>query len=222
MTQFFTKITGVAAVLASLAAVPALPQDRVSDWNSNGDDVINEEEFGTGWDEAGICDSCDSDDSGAIEEPEFGDLNDDMAEDGFRDVRALRQAEPVLRFGHPDPRPPRSGPGAAGRPEEDRGDRRASARSAAMQLRDALRHRQSEPRSACPPFAPPPERLEDCMPLRVRDTRSPIRDGQANAILRLSDLHRDRTVRAGMGGIANEVAKERPQQVGIARDRPTP
>ena len=107
MTKFLTKITGVAALLTSLAAVPALAQDSMSDWDSNGDGSISQDEFNTGWDEAGIYDSWDedgdgtlsndefetgiydsydADDSGAIEEPEFGDLNDDMGDDGFWDV----------------------------------------------------------------------------------------------------------------------------------------
>lgn len=107
MTNFLARTTGLGALLVSLAAVPALAQDSMSDWDSNGDGTISQDEFNTGWGEAGVYDSWDedgdgalsedefntgvfesydSDDSGAIEEPEFGDLSDDMGDGGFWDV----------------------------------------------------------------------------------------------------------------------------------------
>ncbi len=103
----FSKITGITALLVSLAAVPALAQEAMTDWDTNGDSIISEDEFGTGWGNAGIYDSWDADGdgalsedefdtgvyggydadgSGAIEEPEFGDLGDDMGDGGFWDV----------------------------------------------------------------------------------------------------------------------------------------
>ncbi len=107
MTNTFTKIAGIGAMVAALAASPVLAQDMMGDWDGDGDGIINQEEFGTGWadnnaystwDEDGdgllnedefnngIYNSYDRDGSGMIEEPEFGDVGDDMGDGGFWDV----------------------------------------------------------------------------------------------------------------------------------------
>lgn len=106
------KTAAVGATIALLGAGPALAQENMSDWDGDGDGVVNEEEFNQGWgtiwgdndsafdtwdenddgmlseDEynAGVFDSYDDDGSGVIEEPEFGDVGDDIGDGGFWDV----------------------------------------------------------------------------------------------------------------------------------------
>ena len=50
-------------------------------WDEDGDGALSEDEYN-----AGVFNSYDRDDSGAIEEPEFGDVGDDMGDGGFWDV----------------------------------------------------------------------------------------------------------------------------------------
>ncbi len=97
------KIAGLGAVLAALAAGPALAQG-MSDWDSDGDGMISQDEFVQGrsmaqgeeggtfikWDEdadgmlteeefnAGMFKKFDRDQSGTIDEPEFGKVEDDL------------------------------------------------------------------------------------------------------------------------------------------------
>jgi hypothetical protein len=52
-----------------------------SDWDGNADGRVNNEEFN-----AGVYNNYDADDSGAIEEPEFGDVGDDMGDGGLFDI----------------------------------------------------------------------------------------------------------------------------------------
>ncbi|GHG21136.1 hypothetical protein [Paracoccus aerius] len=111
MTLELKKIAGLGAVLAALAASPAMAQN-MTEWDSDGDGALNQEEFGTGWNSAfgedetafstwdgdddgalsedeynaGVFNSYDRDDSGVIEEPEFGDVGDDLGDEGFWDV----------------------------------------------------------------------------------------------------------------------------------------
>ena len=114
MTMFSIKLSSAlsaAAFLATLAATPVMSQE-IGEWDSDGDGVLNQDEFNEGWgsaygdgesafsiwdedgdgalseDEynAGVFDSYDADDSGMIEEPEFGDVGDDMGDGGFWDV----------------------------------------------------------------------------------------------------------------------------------------
>lgn len=111
MTFELKKLAGIGAVLAALTAGPAMAQD-MGEWDSDGDGTLNEEEFSEGWNSAygegesafsnwdedgdgslneeefntGVYNSYDDDDSGAIEEPEFGDVSDDMGDGGFWDV----------------------------------------------------------------------------------------------------------------------------------------
>lgn len=105
------KLAGISAILAALAAAPAMAQEDIGGWDTDGDGMVNEEEFTEGWgttfgeedpysawDEdgdgmlseeefnAGVYDSYDADDSGMIEEPEFGDVGDDIGDGGFWDV----------------------------------------------------------------------------------------------------------------------------------------
>lgn len=111
MTIELKKIAGIVAVLGALTAVPAMAQD-MTEWDGDGDGALSTEEFQTGWDNgfgdgetafstwdedgdgalnedeynAGVFSSYDDDDSGVIEEPEFGDVGDDMGDGGFWDV----------------------------------------------------------------------------------------------------------------------------------------
>lgn len=110
MTIELKKIAGIAAVLGALTAAPAMAQD-MTEWDADGDGGINAEEFQGGWDKgygeetafstwdedgdgalsedeynAGVFNSYDDDASGVIEEPEFGDVGDDMGDGGFWDV----------------------------------------------------------------------------------------------------------------------------------------
>ena len=112
MTFELKKLAGLGAVLAALTAAPAMAQEDIGAWDSDGDGALNEEEFAEGWgagfgddesafspwDEdgdgalneeeynAGVFNSYDDDGSGVIEEPEFGDVGDDMGDGGFWDV----------------------------------------------------------------------------------------------------------------------------------------
>ena len=52
-----------------------------SEWDQNADGLANDEEFN-----AGVYGNYDTDESGAIEEPEFGDVGDDMGDGGLFDV----------------------------------------------------------------------------------------------------------------------------------------
>lgn len=110
MTIEIKKLAGIGVVLAALSAAPVMAQD-LNEWDSDGDGALNNEEFGAGWDStfgdenwfneydedgdgnltedeynAGVFDSYDADDSGVIEEPEFGDVGDDMGDGGFWDI----------------------------------------------------------------------------------------------------------------------------------------
>lgn len=51
-----------------------------SDWDADGDELLDEEEFN-----AGAFDRYDADDDGLIGEAEFGDLGDDLGEEGLFD-----------------------------------------------------------------------------------------------------------------------------------------
>ncbi len=60
----------VGAILAALAAAPAVAQD-MSEWDTNGDGVIDQEEFNTGHRASDAYTTWDGDASGAISEEEF-------------------------------------------------------------------------------------------------------------------------------------------------------
>ncbi len=134
MPSNIMKIAASSALALSLLAVPAVAQE-FSEWDSDGDGAISEEEFNTGfgeneafntwdanddggldetefgtgfgdrevgefseWDEsgdglvdneefnAGVYGNYDADDSGVIEEPEFGDMGDDIGDGGLFDI----------------------------------------------------------------------------------------------------------------------------------------
>ena len=111
MTIELKKLAGIGAVLAALTAAPAMAQE-IGEWDGDGDGALNQEEFNEGWgssfgeDESafsmwdedgdgalnedeyntGVFNSYDDDESGVIEEPEFGDVGDDMGDGGFWDV----------------------------------------------------------------------------------------------------------------------------------------
>ncbi|AZQ69774.1 hypothetical protein EF888_17810 [Silicimonas algicola] len=105
------KLAGIGAILAAFAATPVMAQEDFGGWDADGDGAVNQEEFTEGWgntfgDESpyeawdedgdgmltedefhtGIYSSYDADDSGVIEEPEFGDAGDDIGDGGFWDV----------------------------------------------------------------------------------------------------------------------------------------
>lgn len=105
------KIAGIGAILAALAAGPVMAQG-LTDWDGDGDGGLNQNEFNEGWgsiygdgesafstwdedgdgmlneDEynAGVFNGYDRDRNGMIEEPEFGDVGDDIGDGGFWDV----------------------------------------------------------------------------------------------------------------------------------------
>lgn len=56
-------------------------ENSFSEWDEDGDGALSEDEF-----EGGVYSTYDADDSEGIEEPEFGDLGDDMGDGGFWDV----------------------------------------------------------------------------------------------------------------------------------------
>ncbi|MFZ3585232.1 hypothetical protein ACOI1H_24340 [Loktanella sp. DJP18] len=109
----FTKVAGIGAFLAALTASPVIAQDMdMGAWDGDSDGVLSQDEFNEGWgtnygeDETafstwdedgdgalnedeynnGVFNSYDDDESGVIEEPEFGDVGDDMGDGGFWDV----------------------------------------------------------------------------------------------------------------------------------------
>ncbi|WP_375262679.1 hypothetical protein [Palleronia sp.] len=110
MTIELKKIAGIGAIMAALTAAPAMAQE-IGEWDADSSGAVSEDEFHEGWgasfedesafstwdedgdgalteDEynAGVFNSYDDDDSGEIEEPEFGDVGDDMGDGGFWDV----------------------------------------------------------------------------------------------------------------------------------------
>ncbi|MEF2554288.1 hypothetical protein VQ042_23695 [Aurantimonas sp. A2-1-M11] len=107
MTNRLTTLTAATALAFSLATGAAFAQEAFSDWDADGNAGINQEEFNTGFGEGGVYDSWDADgdgaltedefnagvyggydrdDSGVIEEPEYGDVGDDLGDGGFFDV----------------------------------------------------------------------------------------------------------------------------------------
>jgi len=104
----YIKLAGASALAALLLATPALAQeDEVGAWDGDGDGALSEEEFNTGFGEGGAYDEWDADDdgmltedefnggvfggydddeSGVIEEPELGDVGDDMGDGGLFDI----------------------------------------------------------------------------------------------------------------------------------------
>lgn len=101
----WTKLAGAGA-LALLLATPALA-DWHEEWDADGDGALSEEEFNTGFDSVGTYDEWDADDdgmlseeeynagvfggydddeSGVIEEPELGDVGDDVGDGGLFDI----------------------------------------------------------------------------------------------------------------------------------------
>lgn len=111
MTIQLKKLFGTVAVLAALVAAPAMAEEDKGAWDTDGDSALNADEFNTGWGTAmggesaydswdmdrdgnltedefntGVFNSYDRDGSGVIDEPEFGDVGDDMGDGGFWDV----------------------------------------------------------------------------------------------------------------------------------------
>lgn len=106
MTRALMKLASASALALSLFAAPAMAQEAFEDWDADGSAVIEEEEFEAGFDEvgiyeewdedddgllseeefdAGVFNAYDADDSGVIEDPEWGDVGDDLDEEGFWD-----------------------------------------------------------------------------------------------------------------------------------------
>jgi hypothetical protein len=56
-------------------------EDAFGEWDANDDDMLSNDEFSDG-----VYASYDSDSSRVIEEPEFGDLGDDMGDGGLFDI----------------------------------------------------------------------------------------------------------------------------------------
>lgn len=102
-----TSMMTALALVLGLGIAPAMAQEDWGAWDTNDDGVIDNEEFGVGFGESGVYDDWDADDDGmlsedefntgvfgsydedeseGIEEPEFGDLGDDMGDGGFWDV----------------------------------------------------------------------------------------------------------------------------------------
>jgi len=100
------KSAAVLACALSLLGGPLLAQD-MGEWDANADGLVDQEEFNTAWGDtgtygawdrdgdgsltkeefnAGLYDGYDADDSGAIEEPEFGDVGDDIGDGGLFDI----------------------------------------------------------------------------------------------------------------------------------------
>lgn len=103
------KVATLTAITLALglAAAPAVAQEDWGAWDANEDGILDNGQFGAGfgenevfetWDadgdgllsedefSEGVFGSYDHDDSGAMEEPESGDLGDDMGDGGFWDV----------------------------------------------------------------------------------------------------------------------------------------
>lgn len=69
---------------ALFAVSPALAQEGYSEWDTDGDGAISQEEWSTGFGEAGVYDGWDANDDGVLDEDEFNegvfsayDANDD-------------------------------------------------------------------------------------------------------------------------------------------------
>lgn len=110
MSWLKTTLKSTAAtsfVLALMTAAPAVAQENYTDWDSDGSEALEMEEFNTGFGDSGIFDDWDLDDDGALsedefgegvyngydvnddgvlDEPEFGDYGDDLGDEGFWDV----------------------------------------------------------------------------------------------------------------------------------------
>ena len=108
MTMTAKTLIGMSALVMGFATAPALAQGNdVAAWDADRDGSVNSEEFHKGfgnigaynaWDtdgdgnltedefNTGVYGGYDRDDSGAIEEPEYGDVGDDMGDGGFWDV----------------------------------------------------------------------------------------------------------------------------------------
>ncbi|MCB8835833.1 hypothetical protein [Aurantimonas sp. VKM B-3413] len=114
MTNRISTLAGASAILLSLAAVPAVAQDNatpkmndVKSWDADANGSVSQDEFNAGFDQngaykawdkdgdgalsqeefdTGVFGAYDRDNSGTIEEPEFGDVGDDIGDGGFWDV----------------------------------------------------------------------------------------------------------------------------------------
>ena len=60
-----------AGAIAALMAAAAVAQEGVTDWDTDGDQMISQDEFRAGWDEAGVFDAWDADDDDAVSQEEF-------------------------------------------------------------------------------------------------------------------------------------------------------
>jgi hypothetical protein len=76
------KTAAASAFALSLLGTPLLAQD-MGEWDADadGDGLLTEDEFN-----AGVYNGYDADDSGGIEEPEFGDGGDDIGDGGLFDI----------------------------------------------------------------------------------------------------------------------------------------
>ena len=101
------KKLAASALALSLLAAPAMAQEWYGEWDGNEDGALDQEEFTTGFGEAGVYESWDgdgdgalsedefnqgvfggydADDSGTLEEPELQDAGDDMGDGGLFDI----------------------------------------------------------------------------------------------------------------------------------------
>jgi Ca2+-binding EF-hand superfamily protein len=71
MSYDITKLASISAVALALIGTPVLAQE-MGDWDADGDAAISEEEFNTGFGEAGVFGGWDEDGDGALSEEEFG------------------------------------------------------------------------------------------------------------------------------------------------------
>lgn len=67
------KLAYLAASALTLSALsgPALAQQDMNDWHSDGDSIVTSEEYNAGMDSAGVFDKLDSDGNGSLSEAEF-------------------------------------------------------------------------------------------------------------------------------------------------------
>ncbi|HEX2528810.1 MAG TPA: hypothetical protein VHL31_21270 [Geminicoccus sp.] len=108
MKNDWMKLLGATTLAMSLLAfAPAMADESYSDWDTDKNAALDNDEFANKFDSDGIYNSWDSNENGGlsqdefnngvfgsydknknniIEESEFGDLNDDMGENGLFDV----------------------------------------------------------------------------------------------------------------------------------------
>ncbi len=71
MKFHWLKTVAVSAAALSFALTPSLAQTAMTDWDANADAAVDQQEWNTGWDQAGTFGTLDVNGDGTIDENEF-------------------------------------------------------------------------------------------------------------------------------------------------------